>query len=71
MYKYILQILKEKGITVDEASKGLNISKVNFYKKISGVVKFSLNEAQILSELVNIPLDELFPTQQVSISETK
>lgn len=69
MYKYILNIFKEKGFTVEYVASYLDISKVNLYKKINGKVKFSLLEAQKLANLLDMTVETLFNTKTVSISE--
>lgn len=69
VFKYILDILKEKGFSVEQIAEHLNISKVNFYKKINGDVKFSLKEAQILAGLLGTTVDTLFNADLVSINE--
>lgn len=70
MYKYILNIFKEKGFTVEYVASYLDISKVNLYKKINGKVKFSLVEAQKLANLLDMTIETLFNTRTISISET-
>ena len=70
MYKYLLDIFKERALSVDLVAEKLGILKVNLYKKINGDVKFSLKEAQILADLLDMTIDSLFYAHPVSISET-
>ena len=71
MYKYLLDIFKEKETNVNEVAEKLGISKVSLYKKINGKVKISLIEAQKIALLLSMTLDALFPAEIVSKNETK
>lgn len=51
---------KEHGHTQKAIAKKLSISPQRYQLKESGKAKFSLDEAKILSELYEMPIDDLF-----------
>ncbi|MFC3467572.1 transcriptional regulator [Staphylococcus saprophyticus] len=51
---------REKGDTQKAIAKKLSISPQRYQLKESGKAKFSLDEAKILSELYEMPIDQLF-----------
>lgn len=51
---------KEHGHTQKAIAKKLNISPQRYQIKESGKGEFSLTEAKILSELYEMPIDDLF-----------
>lgn len=58
------------GMTQEEFADIIHVSKVNYSKKENGKVKFSLNEAFIISKHFNKPIESIFENNKVSISET-
>ena len=59
---------KEKGDTQKEVATKLGISPQRYQLKESGKAIFNLNECQILSEMYDMPIDELFGTKIKAIS---
>ena len=54
---------REKGDTQKAIAKKLSISPQRYQMKESGKAYFTLPEAQILSEVYEMPIDELFSNQ--------
>lgn len=54
---------REKGDTQKAIAKKLSISPQRYQLKESGRAYFTLPEAQILSEVYEMPIDELFSNQ--------
>lgn len=57
------------GLRQEEFAKIINVSTVNYSKKENGVVKFSLNEAKLISEHFGKPIEVIFFANEVSKSE--
>ena len=51
---------REKGHTQEQVARELSISKQRYGLKELGKANFTLPEAKILSELYDMPIDELF-----------
>ena len=60
MTNKIKKMRKEKNVTVKEIIALIGISKCNYYKKELGQIRFSLDEAHILSKLFDKTIEELF-----------
>lgn len=54
---------KEKGDTQKKVANKLGISPQRYQLKESGKAIFNLNECQILSEMYDMPIDELFSSK--------
>lgn len=54
---------KEKGDTQKKVASKLGISPQRYQLKESGKAIFNLNECQILSEMYDMPIDELFSSK--------
>ncbi|MCG1471837.1 helix-turn-helix domain-containing protein [Staphylococcus epidermidis] len=54
---------KENGDTQKKVATKLGISPQRYQLKESGKAIFNLNECQILSEMYNMPIDELFSSK--------
>ncbi|RXS04265.1 XRE family transcriptional regulator [Staphylococcus saprophyticus] len=59
-YPMLFVARREKGDTQKAVAKKLSISPQRYQLKESGKAKFSLDEAKILSELYEMPIDDLF-----------
>lgn len=44
----------EKGVKAEDLAKSLGVQKTSFYRKLNGQVKFSLSEAQKISEILGL-----------------
>lgn len=58
------------GMKQEEFATIINVSKVNYSKKENGKVKFSLNEAFLISKHFNKTIEEIFGNDEVSKNET-
>jgi len=57
----IRKIRKEKNISVEEIMKHLGINTfATYYRKETGIIKYSLDEAKLLSDLFEMSIEELF-----------
>ncbi|NBI07218.1 helix-turn-helix transcriptional regulator [Senegalia massiliensis] len=71
MYSKLRSIRNDRKVSASEMKKILGLkTEAAYYKKESGMVKFSLIEAKIVSEKFNIPIEELFFEEEVSKNET-
>lgn len=72
MYSNLREIRNRKGITAREMADVLGLkTEAAYYKKESGLIKISLEEAKIISKKLKMPIEDIFFGQQVSIIETK
>lgn len=51
--------MARKGLSVAETAKHLGVSRQSFYLRLSGNVKFTLEEAQKLAALFDVDVDYL------------
>ena len=66
----IKQFRESIGETQEEFAAIIHVSKVNYSKKENGKVKFSLNEAFLISNHFNKPIEAIFGNSEVSENET-
>ncbi len=57
------------GMKQEEFAAIINVSKVNYSKKENGKVKFSLNEAYMISSYFKQPIEVIFGKNEVSTNE--
>lgn len=57
------------GLKQEDFAKIIHVSTVNYSKKENGGVKFSLNEARLISKHFNKPIEAIFFTSEVSKNE--
>lgn len=48
----------------------IGVKRITYYKKESGTVKFSLDEAKKISDFLGMPIEDIFFADEVSKSET-
>ncbi len=71
MYLILREIRNEKGITAREMADALGLkTDAAYYKKESGLIKISLEEAKIIADKLEMSIDKIFFDQNVSIIET-
>lgn len=71
MFEKLKKLRLERNISAEEMSKILGLeTKAAYYKKESGNVKFSLLEAKKISDFFNIPIEEIFFSNEVSTKDT-
>lgn len=70
MYVRLRQIRKRKGYSAKKMATALGLqTEAAYYKKETGLIRFSLEEARIVSELLDEPMETLF-FADVAINET-
>ena len=57
------------GMKQEEFAEIINVSKVNYSKKENGKVKFSLNEAYMISRYFKQPIEVIFGKNEFSTDE--
>lgn len=71
MFYKLREIRNSKNISAKEMAESLNLkTEAAYYKKESGLIRFSLDEAKIVSEKLGVPIEELFFDPEVSEIET-
>lgn len=71
MYERLRKIRKEKNISASEMKDILGLkTEAAYYKKESGRVKFSLEEARIISERFKMKIEDIFFKNEVSQNDT-
>ena len=58
------------GLKQEDFAEIIHVSKVNYSKKENGKVKFSLNEAFLISNHFNKPIEVIFGNDEISKSES-
>lgn len=72
MFEKLKQIRTERDITVEQMAKVLNLeTKAAYYKKESGSVKFSLDDAKKVADFLKMPIEDIFFDNEVSCKERK
>ena len=66
----IIRFRESRNMTQEDFATIINVSKVNYSKKEYGKVKFSLNEAFLISKYFGEPIEAIFGDGDVSICET-
>lgn len=59
----IQQIIEEKGLKVSYVIQKVGLAKSSFYEIMKGNAIPSLANARKISEILEVPLDELFPEE--------
>lgn len=57
------------GLKQEDFAEIIHVSKVNYSKKENGKVKFSLDEAFLISNYFEKPIETIFSNEEVSKSE--
>lgn len=67
MFDKLKQIRSERNITVEQMMDVLSLeTKAAYYKKESGSVKFSLDDAKKVSDYIGLPIENIFFDNEVS-----
>lgn len=67
MFDKLKQIRAERNITVEQMMGVLSLeTKAAYYKKESGSVKFSLDDAKKVSDFIGLPIEDIFFDNEVS-----
>ncbi len=70
MYENLRQLRKQCNISGEEVARILGLTKATYSKKENGLVKFSLEEAKIISTVLNKSIEEIFFEYEVSKNDT-
>ena len=70
MYLSIKTVRLQKKVLAKTICELIGVKRITYYKKESGTVKFSLDEAKKISDYFKMPIEEIFFTNEVSKSET-
>lgn len=67
MFERLRKIRKEKNISALEIAKKIGLKTEGaYYKKETGDVPFTLNEGKIISDLFEMPIEDIFFTNELS-----
>lgn len=56
----IKELREKAGLKQGDVAEKLDISIANYSKKENGIIKFSIEEANVISKLFNKSIDEIF-----------
>lgn len=59
-----------KGVKQENIAEILGITLTTYSNKETGKTQFSLNEAKKISDYLNVPIEQLFFTNEVNLSNT-
>jgi transcriptional regulator with XRE-family HTH domain len=68
--KKLKQLERLKGVTPDEVSEVLNMSKSNYYKVLRNEVELSADNIQKLANFYNLSIDELVNSDNLTVNIT-
>lgn len=71
MYEGLKELREKKGYTIEDMAQIINKSPCNYFKKESGQVKFSVNEALLISNFLKEKVEKIFFNNELSENETK
>ena len=71
MYEKLKELREKKGYSIEEMARVINKSPCNYFKKESGDVKFSVNEALCIAEFLKTKVEKIFFKNELSDNETK
>ena len=71
MYEKLKEIREKKGYTIEDMAQIINKSPCNYFKKENGDVKFSVNEALVISKFLKSKVEKIFFKEEFSDNETK
>lgn len=70
-YERLRDLRKSKGISAKDMADLLGLAtKAAYYKKESGMTRFTLHEARIIAHRLGTSIDELFFADEVSCRDT-
>ena len=71
MYENLREIRNNRNISALDMAKVLGLqTRAAYYKKESGLIKFSLEEANAISQYLNMKIEDIFFDDEVAIIET-
>ncbi len=67
MFEKLRKIRQEKNIKAKDIAEKLGLKTEGaYYKKETGTVPFTLQEGKIVSEIIGLPIEEIFFTEEIS-----
>lgn len=67
MFEKLREIRQEKNIKVKEIAERIGLKTEGaYYKKETGTVPFTLEEGKIIADILNMPIEEIFFTDELS-----
>lgn len=71
MYEKLKELREKKGYSIEDMAKIINKSPCNYFKKESGDVKFSVNEALKIADFLKTKVEKIFFREKLSETEQK
>lgn len=70
MYENLRELRNQRNISALDMARVIGLkTKAAYYKKESGLIKFSLEEANLISKYLDMPIEDIFD-DEVAKSET-
>jgi DNA-binding XRE family transcriptional regulator len=70
IYLSIKEVRLQKRIKAKTMCELIGVKRITYYKKETGHVKFSLDEAKKIADFLEMPIEEIFFADEVSKIET-
>lgn len=72
MFEKLRKVRQEKNIKAKEIAEKLGLKTEGaYYKKETGNVPFTLEEGKIISDMLKMPIEEIFFTNELSLQDIK
>lgn len=71
MYEKLKELREKKGYSIEDMAKVIGKSPCNYFKKESGNVKFSVNEALDIASFLKTKVEKIFFKEELSETEQK
>lgn len=72
MFEKLREFRQEKNIKVKEIAEKLGLKTEGaYYKKETGSVPFTLEEGKIVADILKMPMEEIFFTNELSYKDNK
>lgn len=72
MFERLRRIRQEKNIKAKEIADKIGLKTEGaYYKKETGTVPFTLEEGKVISEMLNMPIEEIFFKDELSCKDNK
>ena len=72
MFEKLRKIRQEKNIKAKEIADKLGLKTEGaYYKKETGFVPFTLEEGKIIADILKMPIEEIFFTNELSCKDKK
>ena len=71
MYEKLKELREKKGYSIEDMAKVIDKSPCNYFKKESGNVKFSVNEALEIATVLKTKVEKIFFKEELSETEQK